>query len=212
MSNLSEDMHERIRHGISVLKNGGLVAYPTDTVYGLGAVFDNTDAVEKVYKVKNRPTDMALPLLLADISWISRFARKIPDSARSLIDAFLPGALTLVMLRSDAVPETVSRGKDTVALRVPAHPVTLALIEGVGGPVVGTSANVSGRPSPLTAEEVHNQLGDSVDYIIDGERCPGGTESTIVDITGDVPVIVREGAVPRVEIEKVYRVTTGEER
>lgn len=209
---VAQDVREQVEKGIGILKNGGLVAYPTDTVYGLGAAFDNAGAVEKIYRVKNRPADMALPLLLADISWFSHYAAMIPEAAAGLIAVFLPGALTLVMWKSDLVPEAVSRGADTIALRVPAHPVPLALIEGAGKPVVGTSANISGKPSPLTADEVYGQLGNNVDCIIDGGKCPGGTESTIVDVTGEMPVLLREGAISRDEIEKVCRVTAGEEK
>jgi L-threonylcarbamoyladenylate synthase len=204
-------MINKINKGISILKNGGLVAYPTDTVYGLGACADNIQAVKRIYTVKKRPLNMPLPLLLADISWINRITSSIPAIARPLIERFMPGALTLVLPKSNSISDIVSGGKNTIALRVPAHPVAIALIKGTGSPVVGTSANISGHPSPLTAEEVKIQLGSSIDYIIDGGKCPGGTESTIVDVTGEIPVILRQGAITREEIEKVCEVLASRE-
>lgn len=206
----SAAIKQQIEKGIGILRQGGIVAYPTDTVYGLGARADDIHAVERIFRVKNRPPELALPILLADISEIESVASSIPRQARLLIDAFMPGALTLVLPKSASVPDIVSGGKDTVAVRVPDHEVTIALIRGTGSPVVGTSANYSGKSSPLTADEVYEQLGDNVDFIIDGGRCPGGTESTIIDVTANVPVILREGAIPRKEIEKVCQVTIPE--
>ncbi len=194
---------EKIDKGVSILVNGGLVAYPTDTVYGLGACSGNTRAVEKIYKVKNRPLNMPLPLLLADVSWIERLVKFIPDIAYPFIETFMPGALTLVMPKAESVSDTISGGKDTVALRVPAHVITIALIEGTGSPLIGTSANLSGKSSALTADEVNTQLGDKIEYVLDGGRCPGGKESTVLDVTGEIPVIIREGAISRAEIENV---------
>jgi len=199
-------IQEQIERGVSILKEGGLVAYPTDTVYGLGASAAINEAVEKVYTVKDRPRNMALPLLLADVSWINEVATSVPEVARSLIEMFMPGALTLVLFKSEAVSYLITGGSATVAVRVPANPIAIALIKGLGMPVVGTSANLSGKPSPLTADEVYSQLGDSVDFIIDGGMCPGGRESTIVDVTGEVPVIIREGAISREELDKVVKV------
>ena len=116
---------------------------------------------------------------------------------------FLPGALTLVLHKSNSVLGIITAGGTTVAVRIPAHPVPVDLIKGLGLPIVGTSANLSGKPSPLIAEDVYSQLGDKIDLVIDGDRCPGGRESTIVDLTGEVPVILREGAISREELEQV---------
>ncbi|MDD5039207.1 MAG: L-threonylcarbamoyladenylate synthase, partial [Dehalococcoidales bacterium] len=143
---------------------------------------------------------------LADTSEIAAVAESITPLARLLIQCFLPGALTFVLPRSDSVPAFITAGGTTVAIRIPAHPVPIALVKGLGTPVVGTSANLSGKPSPLTAEEVYSQLDNKVDLVIDGGRCPGGRESTIVDVTGGTPVILREGAISREEIEQVCRV------
>jgi L-threonylcarbamoyladenylate synthase len=200
---ISADMLHRVERGVAILKSGGLVAFPTDTVYGLGACADLALAVERVYNVKQRPRDMALPLLLAGNAQISEVSYPVPQTAWLLAEYFLPGALTLILPKSGLVADTITGGADTVAVRVPAHPVPVALIEGVGVPIIGTSANLSGRPSLLTAREVRAQLGDRVDLVIDGGRCPGGRESTIVDVTGEVPVVLREGAIPVAELRRV---------
>ena len=199
---LSPYIQRQIDKGITILRRGGLVAFPTDTVYGLGAAMTLPQAVERVFAIKSRAQSMALPLLVANTAQISEVAQQIPSIAWRLIERFLPGALTIVLPRSEVVPLIVTGGEATVAVRIPAHPVPIALIEGLGTPIIGTSANLSGHPSPLTAEEVHSQLGNKVDLIIDGGRCPG-QESTIVDVTGETPVIRRAGAISREEIEQV---------
>jgi len=199
---ISLNIQEQIKSGVSILKRGGIVAYPTDTVYGLGACASLPRAIEKVYAVKERPRNIPLPLLLADTSQITEIADSVLPIAWSLIHAFLPGALTLVLPKSSSIPNIISAGGTTIAIRIPAHPVPIALIKGLGTPIVGTSANLSGKPSPLTAEEVYSQLGNKVDFIIDGGRCPGGKESTVVDVTSEKPVILREGAIAGEEIER----------
>ena len=203
LSKPSLDIQQQVEKGISILKQGGIVAFPTDTVYGLGAYANLPQAVERVYRVKERARNMPLPLLLADVSQITEVAEPVPPIAWLLINSFLPGALTIVLPRSNSVPDIITAGSKTIAVRIPAHPVPTALAQGLGTPVVGTSANLSGRPSPLTAEEVHSQLGDKIDLVIDGGRCPGGKESTIVDVTGQTPVVLREGAISREELEQV---------
>ena len=199
----SSEIQQQIETGISILRQGGIVAFPTDTVYGLGACASLPEAVARVYQVKERPLNMPLPLLLADISQITQAAESVPSIAWSLIHNFLPGALTIVLRKSDSVPDIISAGASTVGIRIPAHPIPVALAKGLGTPIVGTSANLSGRPSPLTADEVHSQLGDKIDLIINGGRCSGGKESTIVDVTGETPIILREGAISKEELEQV---------
>jgi len=196
-------IQQQVERGISILRQGGIVAYPTDTVYGLGAGADLPHAVERIYEIKERPRNMPLPLLLADTSQITRVAEPVPLIAWLFIHNFLPGALTIVLPKSSSVPDIITGGGKTVAVRIPAHPVPIALIKGLGTPIVGTSANLSGQPSPLTADEVYSQLGDKIDLIIDGGRCSGGKESTIVDVTGEIPVVLREGAISREELEQV---------
>jgi L-threonylcarbamoyladenylate synthase len=203
---LSLGMQEQVENGIAILKNGGLVAFPTDTVYGLGACFNNLSAVERIYKLKQRPGNIALPLLVAGEFQINEVAESVPPVAWILIRRFLPGGLTVVLPRNKSVPDMVTGGGKTVAVRIPAHPVPIALIKGLGEPIVGTSANVSGRPSALTADEVYYQFRDKIELIIDGGKCGEGRESTIIDVTGDVPKILREGAISREELEQVCQI------
>ena len=197
------DTQQQVERGISILRQGGIVAFPTDTVYGLGACVSIHQAVERVYVAKERPRNMALPLLLADTSQITKVANYVPPIAWRLIRNFLPGALTIVLPKFNSVPDIVTGGGVTVAIRIPAHPVPVALAKGLGTPIVGTSANLSGRPSPLTADEVYSQFSSKIDLVIDGGRCPGGKESTVVDVPGETPVVLREGAISREELEKV---------
>jgi len=199
---LSASVREQVEKGISILKRGGVVAFPTDTVYGLGASIGIKQAVERVYRIKGRPNNRALPLILADLFQIDGVARSVPPLARLLAENFWPGPLTLVLFKSEFVPDIVTGNSETVAVRIPAHPIPIALARGLGMPIVGTSANLSGQPSALTAEEARAQLGDRVDLIIDGE-CPGGKESTIVDLTGETPVILREGALSIEELRQI---------
>jgi L-threonylcarbamoyladenylate synthase len=196
-------IEQQIKLAVSILKKGGIVAFPTDTVYGLGADPLNEQAVDRIYKVKKRPHNLSLPLLLVDKSDLVKVASVVPEIAWQLAERFLPGGLTLVLRKSPWVPGSVTAGGDTVAVRIPDHPVPIALIRGLGTPIVGTSANLSGRPSPVTAEEVRQQLGDEVDLIIDGGRCPGGTESTVLDLSSKVPALIRAGAIPRAELAKL---------
>ncbi|MBI4296107.1 MAG: threonylcarbamoyl-AMP synthase [Chloroflexi bacterium] len=213
LEEFAPELQKQVEKGIEILKRGGIVAFPTDTVYGLGARFDYSQAVERIYRVKERPRTMALPLLLADPAQMSDVAVDVPMIAGRLAESFWPGALTLVLRKSKLVSELVTAGERTVAVRMPAHPVPLALIGGVGVPIIGTSANVSGQPSPVTAHEVDAQLNGRVDLIIDGGRCPVGVESTVVDVTGVVPVILREGAISLEQLARVCgKIVLHEER
>jgi len=206
LGQLSPHIQQQLEKGISILKQGGLVAFPTDTVYGLGACADIQQAVERLYQVKQRPLNMALPLLLANTAQLGEIAEPVPEIAWLLVRRFLPGALTLVLPKSNLVPDIITAGGKTIAVRIPAHPIPVALAEGMGAPIVGTSANLSGRSSSLTADEVYSQFGDKIDLIIDGGRCPGGKESTIVDVTGETPLILRQGAISREELKQVCEV------
>lgn len=202
----SSDVRKRIEKAIAILSRGGLVAFPTDTVYGLGAGMNIPEAIERVYRVKKRPRNMALPLLLADTSQIAKVAESVPPIAWLLVERFLPGALTLVLRKSSLVPNTITAGSANVAIRIPAHPVPVALVRGLGMPIVGTSANLSGQRSPLTAAEVYSQLGDEVEMIIDVGKCPVGKESTVVDVTGEKPIVIRQGAISIEELRRVFEV------
>ena len=203
LTKLPPDIQRQVDRGISILKQGGIVAFPTDTVYGLGACANLYQAVERVYKAKKRPRSMALPLLLAHTSQISEVADSVPPIAWLLAHNFLPGALTIVLHKSDSVSDIITAGGLTVAVRIPDHPISVALVNGLGMPIVGTSANLSGKPSALTADEVYSQFGEKIDLVINGGRRPGGRESTIVDVTGETPVVLREGAISMEELKQV---------
>ena len=203
--NVDVDIWGQIDRGIDILKRGGLVAFPTDTVYGLGACYNDCKAVGRVFKIKKRPQNMALPLLLAEVDQIAEVAEYVSPIARLLASRFMPGALTLVLLKSNAVPDIVTGDSRTVAVRIPAHPVPIALIKGAGVPIVGTSVNISGQSSAVTGDEVRSQFGDEIDLVISG-RCSVGRESTIIDLTGEIPRVLREGAVSKQEIMKVCQI------
>ena len=179
----------------AVLKDGGVVAVPTDTLYGLAADFSSTSALRRVIEIKGRPEEMGMPLLLADAAGLSLVAKDVPPAAWALAHRFWPGALTLVVPRSPAVSDLVTGGRDTVAVRVPNHLVPLALARELGRPITGTSANRTGQPPALTAEEARLQLGTAVDLVLQGGNTPQGVQSTIVDLTGPVPRVLRQGAI-----------------
>jgi len=191
-----------LAEAIAVLKGGGLVAYPSDTVYGLGAAASDERAVARAFAVKGRLSEKALPLLLADVEDMAPLCAELPPTAKLLAERFWPGPLTLVLRRSAAFRSAALGGSENVALRVPDHHFLRQLIRAVGEPITGTSANRSARPSCRTAREVQRQLGQAVDLIIDGGPSRVGRESTVIDITEDAPRIVREGALSREEIER----------
>ncbi len=182
-----------LRTALDILRRGGLVAFPTDTVYGVGAMAFDAAAVERIYAAKGRDVTKALPILLADQDGLSDVAEEIGPDARRLAETFWPGPLTIVVRKRDVVPEAVSRGV-TIGVRVPAHPVTLELLN-ASGPLAATSANLSGAPDSMTADEVVAALGDRIDLIVDGGRAPGGKPSTVVDCTVSPPSLEREGPV-----------------
>ena len=195
---------QEIGRGVKILQKGGVIAFPTDTVYGLGADAFNSTAVERIYKIKNRPTHRQFPLLIADVEQLTTLAKPIPEIAWFLVRRFWPGGLTLVLPKTYSLPNHLASGT-TIAVRVPNHPVCLALIQNLGGPIIGTSANISGQPAVLTAEEAGQQLKGKIDFIINGGRCPGGKESTVVDVTNNAPVILRQGIILSHEIDEVYK-------
>jgi len=194
---------QKIDRGVKILQMGGVIAFPTDTVYGLGADAFNSTAVERIYEIKNRPKHQQLPLLIADMEQLATLADPIPEIARFLARRFWPGGLTLVLPKTDTLPAYLASGP-TIAVRVPDHPVCLALIQHLGNPIIGTSANISGQPTALTAEEVGQQLGEKIDFIINGGKCPGSKESTVVDAIREPPRILRQGIIPSDEIDKAY--------
>ncbi len=178
---------------LEVLQAGGLVAFPTDTVYGLGALAFNNDAIESIYKAKGRPIEKAIPILVGDVDDLSMIADEIPDMARIFASRFWPGPLTCIVPKKQALPSGIS-ATSTVAVRVPDHADARALLR-AAGPMAVTSANTSGGLSPSTAQEVYDQLNGRISLILDGGKTPGGIPSTLVDCTGDQPIILREGPI-----------------
>jgi L-threonylcarbamoyladenylate synthase len=196
-------LQQEIEKGVKILQKGSVIAFPTDTVYGLGADAFNATAVERIYEIKNRPKHLQLPLLIADVEQLITLADPISEIAWFLARRFWPGGLTLVLSKTDSLPAYMTSGP-TIAVRVPDHPVCLAIIQHLGNPIIGTSANISSQPAALTAEEVEQQLGGKIDFIINGGKCPGGKESTVVDATREPPIILRQGIMPSDEIDKAY--------
>ena len=184
-----------------MLRDGGLVCYPTDTVYGIGAAAGDDAAVRRLFAVKGRSPDKPLPLLLADVSDAARVAEVTP-LAKALAGRFWPGALTIVMRKAVSYRSLALAGGDTVALRVPDHELVRRIVRALGEPITGTSANRAGTRAPISAAEVAFQMGEMVELIIDGGQSRTRLESTVIDITRDKPEIVREGAVSRGEVEE----------
>ncbi|MBI2864533.1 MAG: threonylcarbamoyl-AMP synthase [Chloroflexi bacterium] len=192
-----------IRDCAEAIKRGALVAFPTDTVYGVGADAFDERAIQRLYESKLRPWGKAIPLLLYSVEGMAGVAVDIPDLAWRLAKAFLPGGLTLVLRKAPRLSEILTAGTGSVAIRIPDHPVALALIAAVGEPLAVTSANLSGQPSPVTAREVLRQLGGRIDIVLDGGPCPGGQESSVLDLTGASPRLLRAGAVAKADLEKI---------
>ena len=196
-------MNEQIARAAALLRAGELVAFPTETVYGLGADAANPEAVAKIFAAKGRPADHPLIVHIAGADRLDAWAREVPEQARALAAAFWPGPLTLILKRSGLVPDAVTGGQDTVGLRVPNHPLALALLAEFGGGVAAPSANRFGRISPTTADHVRAELGDAVRLVVDGGPCAVGIESTIVDLSRGAPVVLRPGAISAADIARM---------
>ncbi len=201
-----------IEKAIKILRAGGLVAIPTETVYGLGADARNKAAVQKIFLAKQRPADHPVIVHLADVSQLSDWAVDISPDARLLAKAFWPGPLTLILKKAAHVEDIITGGQDTVGLRIPNHPVALAVLKEYGGGIAAPSANRFGRISPTTAEAVREELGNAVDWVLEGGQCDVGVESTIVDLSGDVPAVLRPGRITVEQIEKVLGKSVGTEK
>ena len=186
-----------------VLKSGGLVAFPTETVYGLGANALDTDAVKNIFKAKGRPSDNPLIVHIWDVSQLDELVLEISESAKLLIDKFWPGPLTLLFKKSEKVPLVTSGGLDTVAIRMPDNKIALKLLESVNIPIAAPSANTSGRPSPTNSEHVLEDLNGKIDIIIDGGVTGVGLESTVLDLTCEIPMILRPGGVTYEDLTRV---------
>lgn len=181
--------------GSEIIKQGGLVAFPTETVYGLGGNALNADTVKKIYEAKGRPSDNPLIVHLADINDIAPLVKVFSDENRAVAEAFMPGPITLLFPRGDAIPQVVTAGRDTVAIRIPNNPIAREFIRRSGVPIAAPSANRSTHISPTSAEHVYEDLKGRIPLIIDGGACEVGIESTVLDLTGDIPTILRPGAV-----------------
>lgn len=184
---------ENIKEAAEIVRSGGLVAFPTETVYGLGANALDSEATAKIYAAKGRPSDNPMIVHIARASDIGQLTPRLTPTIVTLIDTFWPGPLTLIVKKKDIVPDVTTGGLDTVAIRMPDNEIALKLIEMAGCPIAAPSANLSGKPSPTKAQHVVDDLSGRIDAILEGEDCRIGIESTVLDVTGDIPTILRPG-------------------
>ena len=194
---------EELAAAAAILREGGLLGIPTETVYGLGANGLNTDAVRRIFEAKGRPQDNPLILHIPGAHWLERYCRNIPAAAYALAERFWPGPLTMILQRQDNVPDVTTGGLNTVGVRCPDHPVTLAIIEAAQVPVAAPSGNVSGRPSPTCAQHMAEDMDGRINGIVDGGACGVGVESTIIDLTAPVPRLLRPGGLPLEALREV---------
>ena len=192
-----------VRDAAAILRRGGLLGIPTETVYGLGADALNEDAVSRIFLAKGRPQDNPLIIHVPDASWLERYCRDVPPAAYRLAERFWPGPLTMILPRRDIVPLQTTGGLETVGVRCPNHPVTLAIIEAAGVPIAAPSGNTSGRPSPTTAAHMIEDMDCRIDGIVDGGPCTVGVESTIIDLTVTPPRLLRPGGLPLESLRQV---------
>ena len=192
-----------VRDAAAILRRGGLLGIPTETVYGLGADALNEDAVSRIFLAKGRPQDNPLIIHVPDASWLERYCRDVPPAAYRLAERFWPGPLTMILPRRDIVPLQTTSGLETVGVRCPNHPVTLAIIEAAGVPIAAPSGNTSGRPSPTTAAHMIEDMDGRIDGIVDGGPCTVGVESTIIDLTVTPPRLLRPGGLPLESLRQV---------
>jgi L-threonylcarbamoyladenylate synthase len=194
---------DQLKRAAQLLREGKLVAFPTETVYGLGANALDEGAVERIYEAKGRPHSSPIIVHVSDFEMVKRVAAAWPEAAQKLANSFWPGPLTLVLPKAESVPDLITAGLATVGVRMPAHPVAMALIREAQIPIAAPSANRFTEVSPTTAEHVRRSLGDRVDYILDGGPCTVGIESTVLLLAQAVPILYRPGGVPREQIEAV---------
>ena len=194
-----------IEKAAKIIKKGGLVAFPTETVYGLGANAFNKKAIRKIFKVKRRPMDNPIIIHIADFIDLKKMAKRVPREAKILAKKFWPGPLTLVIFKKKIVPDEVTAGAKTVAIRMPKNKIALELIEKSRVPIAAPSANLAGRPSPTTAQHVFEDLGDKIDLILDGGKTKIGVESTVLDLTVNPPLILRPGGLNLENLKQVLK-------
>ena len=199
MSNLSTS----ISRAVQILRDGGVIALPTDTLYGISANALDPEAAAKVFSIKGREERSPLPIFVSDSEDLFRYGRDVPDAAVRIAEIFWPGKLTIVVRKSDLIPDVVSGGLDTVGLRIPDHPAPREIVAQLGAPITATSANVSGKPALTSAEDVVAELGSRLDLVLDGGILAPSAPSTVIDVTADPPRILRQGALSASDIQKL---------
>ncbi len=197
---ISEDA--MINRAVTILTDGGIIAYPTETFYGLGVDATHEEAIGKIFAVKGRNFKNPVSLIIAKPEDINMLVTDVPETAKKLIDAFWPGALTIVFQASDTVSPLLTAGTGKIGLRVSSHPIALKIVQNMKKPLTATSANLSGAPECSTASEVTGQIGGKIDAILDGGKTPGGASSTLIDVTLNPPVVLREGSISRQSIKE----------
>jgi L-threonylcarbamoyladenylate synthase len=198
-----EGHEQEIAHAAQILRDGGLVGIPTETVYGLGADALNPDAVRRIYEAKGRPSNNPLIIHVPSVDWLERYCENVPETAYRLAKACWPGPLTMILKAKPIIPKQTTGGLETVAVRCPAHPVALAIIKEAGVPIAAPSANTSGRPSCTTAQHVIEDMDGKIEGIVDGGDSAVGVESTIIDLTSEPPQLLRPGGMPLEEIQAI---------
>jgi len=191
-----------VMEAVRIMKEGGVIAYPTETFYGLGADIRNAQAIEKIYAIKGRDFDKPVSIIIGSRKDLAMFARDITPAAETLMDRFWPGGITLLFNASQDVPGKLTAKTGKIGIRLSSNPIATLLAQNLSGAITATSANRSGQKECVSIEEVMDSIGEKLDAVIDGGRTPGGSGSTIVDVTVDPPIIVREGIVPLSVIEK----------
>jgi L-threonylcarbamoyladenylate synthase len=199
---------DALEQAVEVLQSGKLVAFPTDTVYGVGAHGFLPEAVRHLYTIKERPDHLPIPLLLSDTAAVETLCIDVPPATWRIVERFWPGGLSLVLRRASIVPDVVTAGGPTVAVRVPDQPMVRELVRRLGAPLAATSANRHGQPASVTAGEVQRVLGGCVSLVLDGGRCPGGMASTVLDMTVSPPTILRHGPVSAEELSELVPLST----
>jgi L-threonylcarbamoyladenylate synthase len=194
-----------ITRAVRIVEAGGVIAYPTETFYGLGADAENDEALNRIFRIKGRDALKPLPVIIGSEEDLTEITEEIPESARLLIKMFWPGALTLVFRASPRIPSRLTAGTGKVGIRVSSHPLAALLAKSLPNPLTATSANPAGLPSCTRAEEVIRCLGDRIDAVIDGGETAGGSGSTVLDVTVSPPLLLREGAIPFILLEKALK-------
>ena len=208
IAKINDENDARLKELGKIIRDGGLVSFPTETVYGLGASAFDENAAFKVFEAKGRPSDNPLIVHLADISQLETVARDIPEEAYRLFEKFSPGPLTVILKKKETIPDAVTAGLDTVAVRIPSHPIARALIDAAGVPVAAPSSNLSGKPSPTKAEHVIADMNGRIDAIIDGGSCSVGVESTVIELAKGTVNILRPGGITKSDLMEVLESVT----